>query len=76
MRKLKQKITNISKIIILENDIKSAFVLNDTELEIKLIEKIKQLDSLITKYDERLNKWRLSKKNKEFENLVAEVQSL
>lgn len=76
MRKLKQKITNISKIVILENDIKSAFVLNDTELEIKLIEKIKQLDSFITKYDERLKKLRLSKKNKEFENLIAEVQNL
>ena len=76
MRKLKQKITNISKIVTLENDIKSASVLNDTELEIKLIEKIKQLDSFITKYDERLKKLRLSKKNKEFENLVAEVQNL
>ena len=61
---LKQKITNISKIVTLENDIKSAFVLNDTELEIKLIEKIKQLDSFITKYDERLKKLRLSKKIK------------
>ena len=65
--KLKQKITNISKIVKLENDIKSAFILNDTELEIKLIEKIKQLDSFITKYDERLKKLMIIKKNIEFE---------
>ena len=32
MRKLKQKITNISKIVMLENDIKSASELNDNEL--------------------------------------------
>ena len=76
MRKLKKKITNISKIVMLENDIKSASELNDNELEIKLIEKVKQLDSFVTKYDERLKKLRLSKKNKEFENLVAEVQNL
>ena len=37
-------------------------LLNDTELEIKLIENIKKLDSFITKYDERLKKLRLSKK--------------
>ena len=76
MRKLKQKITNISKVVTLENDIKSASMLNDTELEIKLIEKIQQLDSFISKYDERLKKLRLLKKNKEFENLLAEVQNL
>ena len=76
MRKLKEKIINISKIITLENDIKSASVLNDADLEIKLIEKIKKLDSFITKYDERLKKLRLSKKNKDFVNLVAEVQNL
>ena len=76
MRKLKQKITNISKIVTLENDIKSAYVLNDTELEIKINRKDLQLDSFITKYDGRLKKLRLSKKNKEFENLVAEIHNL
>ena len=76
MHKLKQKIINISKIVTLENDIKSATMLNDTELEIKSIEKIKQLDSFITKYDERLKKLKLSKKNKEFKNLLLEAKNL
>tara|TARA_A100001011_G_scaffold147893_1_gene155995 strand:+ start:2683 stop:4227 length:1545 start_codon:yes stop_codon:yes gene_type:complete len=76
MLKLKKKIINISKIVKLENDIKSVSTLNDTELEINLIENIKQLDNLITKYDDRLKQLRLSKKNKEFNKLVAEVQNL
>ena len=76
MLKLKDKITNISKIVKFENDIKAASVLKNIELEIELIEKTKKLDSLITKYDDRLKKLRLLKKNKEFNSLVEEVQKL
>ena len=76
MLKLKGKITNISKIVKFENDIKAASVLKNIELEIDLIEKTKKLDSLITKYDDRLKKLRLLKKNKEFNSLVEEVQKL
>lgn len=76
MLKLKQKIINISKIIKLENDIKAASVLNDNDLEIDLIKKIKQLDNLLTKYDVRLKELRLSKQNKDFKNLLAEAYIL
>ena len=76
MLKLKDKIKNISKIVQFENDIKAASVLKNIELEIDLIEKTKKLDSLITKYDDRLKKLRLLKKNKEFNTLVEEVQKL
>ena len=74
MFKLKQRITNISKVIKLENDITEASKLENTELEIALIAKIKQLDNLLTKYDERLNKLKFSNKEKKFNKLVAEAQ--
>lgn len=74
MLSLKDRIFNIKKIIQLENDIKVANSNKNNTLEINLIEKIKKLDKSIEIYDSRLYKLKLAAKEKNFNNLILEVQ--
>lgn len=74
MLSLKERILNIKKIIQLENDIEAANSNKNNTLEINLIEKIKKLDKSIEIYDNRLYKLKLAAKEKNFNNLILEVQ--
>ncbi len=71
---LKGRVQNISQIIQLEKKIEEAIQNKNVSQEIDLIERIKSLDNYILKYDSRLSELISLEKEKEFNNIVLEVQ--
>ena len=71
---LKGRVQNISQIIQLEKKIEEAIQNKNVSQEIDLIKRIKSLDKYILKYDSRLSELISLEKEKEFNNIVLEVQ--
>lgn len=76
MINLKERINNIDQIIQLEDEIQSANINKNIMLEMNKIIKIKKLDKLITKYNNRLIELKFLEKEIEFKKLVSEAQDL